>query len=32
MSGNWGITCTIWGRKEVGMMSTDELFMLWAML
>ena len=24
--------CTIWGRKEVGMMRTDELFMLWAML
>jgi len=23
---------TIWGRKEVGMMRTDELFMLWAML
>ena len=26
------MACTIWGRKEVGMMRTDELFMLWAML
>jgi len=26
------MTCTISGRKEVGMMRTDELFMLWAML
>jgi len=26
------MTCTIWGRKEGGMMRTDELFMLWAML
>jgi len=26
------MTCTIWGRKEVGMMRIDELFMLWAML
>jgi len=24
--------CTIWSRKEVRMMRTDELFMLWAML
>jgi len=24
--------CTIWGRKEVGIMRTVELFMLWAML
>jgi len=24
--------CTIWDRKEVIMMRTDELFMLWAML
>ena len=23
---------TIWGRKEVGIIRTDELFMLWAML
>jgi len=26
------MTCTIWGRKEVGTTRTDELFMLWAML
>jgi len=26
------MACTIWGRKEVGMMRTNELFMLWAML
>jgi len=26
------MACTIWGRKEVGMMRTDKLFMLWAML
>jgi hypothetical protein len=26
------VACTIWGRKEVGMMRTDELFMLWAIL
>ena len=26
------MACTIWGRKEVGMMKTDDLFMLWAML
>jgi len=24
--------CTIWGRKEVRMMRTNELFMLWAIL
>jgi len=23
------VDCTIWGRKEVRMMTTDELFMLW---
>jgi len=26
------MSCTIWGRKEVGTTRTDELFMLWAML
>jgi len=26
------LACTIWSRKEVGMMRIDELFMLWAML
>jgi len=26
------LACTIWSRKEVGMMRTNELFMLWAML
>jgi len=26
------MSCTIWGRKEVGIIRTDELFMLWAML
>ena len=26
------MSCTIWGRKEVGINRTDELFMLWAML
>jgi len=26
------MACTIWGRKEVGTMRTDELFMLFAML
>ena len=26
------MTCTIWGRKDVGTTRTDELFMLWAML
>ena len=26
------MSCTIWGRKEVGATRTDELFMLWAML
>jgi len=26
------MSCTIWGRKEVGRNKTDELFMLWAML
>jgi len=26
------ISCTIWGRKEIGTTRTDELFMLWAML
>jgi len=26
------MSCTIWGRKEVGSTRTDELFMLWAML
>jgi hypothetical protein len=26
------MTCTIWGRTELGITRTDELFMLWAML
>jgi len=26
------MACSIWGRKEGGMVRTDELFMLWAML
>ena len=26
------MSCTIWGRKEVGSTRTDELFILWAML
>jgi len=26
------MACTIWGRKEVGMMRLDKLFMSWAML
>ena len=26
------MSCTIWGRKEVGSTRADELFMLWAML
>jgi len=26
------MSCTIWGRKEVGTTRMDELFMLWAML
>jgi len=26
------MSCTIWGRKEVGSTRRDELFMLWAML
>jgi len=26
------MACTIWGRKEGGIMRKDELFMLWAML
>ena len=26
------MSCTIWGRKEVGINRRDELFMLWAML
>ena len=26
------MSCTIWGRKEVGTTRTDELFMLWTML